>query len=117
MDPTREFNEELIVPGLLPEAAFRHLTYVFLGKHEELEIPSKALPIDEFRYADIFELRLETKEQEEAIRALAEKSDEVLFASSEEIKKVGLMTAGSSCHTALKSYRNDNITGETDTDR
>ena len=85
-DPTREFYEELVAPGLLPEEPFRHLKYIYVGKHQEFEMPSP-LGIDEFRYADIFTLRIETDAQKNAILALKEKSDEVIFATAEEINK------------------------------
>jgi hypothetical protein len=86
IDPTREFDEELVVPGLLPEEAFRHFKYNYVGKHQEFDRNSP-LGIDEFRYADIFELRVETDAQRKAIQALEANSDEVIFASAEEINK------------------------------
>lgn len=87
IDPRREFYEELIEPGYLPEPAFRHFKYTYVTKHEEFEIPSKHLDIDEFRYADIFRLRLETDEQRQAIKALTTRpGDEIIFATAEEIR-------------------------------
>jgi hypothetical protein len=87
LDPWREFFEEMIAPGHVKEAVFRHIKYVFIRKHEEYVSPSPVYNIDEFRYADIFELRLETDEQKNAIKSLVGKNDEVFFATADEIRK------------------------------
>ncbi|HRY34035.1 MAG TPA: hypothetical protein P5531_13795 [Bacteroidales bacterium] len=86
-DPWREFYEELIEPGLLPSEFFKHVKYVFIGKHTEGVIPSPAFPIDEFRYAEIYELRPETDNQKEAIARLIDKKGAIIFASPDEIRK------------------------------
>src|SRR5205823_5005706 len=70
LDPWREFTEELIEPGLLPAEPFRHIKYVFVRKHQEGILRSPVFAEDEFRYADIFELRPENDAQREAIRDL-----------------------------------------------
>ncbi|MCX2584350.1 hypothetical protein [Pedobacter sp. MR22-3] len=87
MDPWREFYEELIEPGLLPASEFKHVKYVFIGKHTEGIIPSPVFPIDEFRYAEIYELRPETDGQKAAIANLINKHDEIVFVSPDEIRK------------------------------
>lgn len=87
MDPWREFYEELIEPGFLPAEAFRHIKYAYIGKHEEGILPSPVFPTDEYRYAEIYELRPETDAQRNAIAALKQRSDEILFATPEEIRK------------------------------
>ncbi len=87
MDPWREFYEELIDPGLLPAEAFRHIKYAYIGKHEEGILRSPVFPEDEYRYAEIYELRPDTDIQRSAILALKQRSDEILFATPEEIRK------------------------------
>lgn len=87
MDPWREFYEELIEPGFLPAEDFRHVKYVFVGKHTEGILPSPVFAIDEFRYAEIYELRLENDAQRRAIAGLAAYPDDIIFVSPDEIRK------------------------------
>lgn len=87
IDPYREFCEELLEPGLLPKDLFKHLKYVFICKHIEGVLKSPVYPIDELRYADIFEFRPENDAQKLAIEGLKNKTEEILFASPEEIRK------------------------------
>ncbi|MEO8403287.1 MAG: hypothetical protein ABI480_01775 [Chitinophagaceae bacterium] len=93
VDPLREFFEEMIVPGHVNEKKFRHIKYIFIRKHEEYVSPSPVYKVDEFRYADIYELRLETDEQKKEIRDLVGKSDEIIFATADEIRK-GMTNSG-----------------------
>lgn len=86
LDPYREFCEELITPGFLPMELFKHIKYVFIGKHIEGVLKSPVYPQDELRYADIFELRLENDAQRQAIENLKIKTGEILFAKPTEIK-------------------------------
>jgi hypothetical protein len=86
IDPWREFYEEMIEPGLLPIDAFKHIKYVFIRKHEEGIVKSSVFPVDEFRYAEIYELRPETDEQKRAIHALINVGDSILFATPDEIR-------------------------------
>lgn len=86
IDPLREFDEELLQSGLLPKELFKHIKYAYLGKHQEFAIPSPAFNVDEFRYADIFEIKLESEGQKKAIQDLINQQD-IIFASAEEIRK------------------------------
>lgn len=86
IDPFREFCEELIEPGLLPRSLFPHIKYSYIGKHQEGILRTEDYPIDQFRHADIFELRIESESQKQAILDLA-KHEEIIFATPEEIKK------------------------------
>jgi hypothetical protein len=86
IDPWREFCEELIEPGLLPPETFKHIKYAYVGKHQEGILRTADYPIDQFRHADIFELRLENDAQKKAIRELEEHPD-IAFVTAEEIKK------------------------------
>lgn len=87
MDPYREFCEELITPGYLSKEAFKYFKYVFVGKHIEGVLKSPVYPVDEIRYADIFELRLENDNQKQEIADLVNRTGEILFASPTEIEK------------------------------
>lgn len=87
LDPWREFYEELIEPGLLPANLFKHIKYVFIRKHEEGIIPSPVFPVDEYRYADVFELRFETEQQKQAFLDLKQSTGEVIFVTADEIRK------------------------------
>lgn len=86
IDPWREFYEELIEPGLLTDNLFKHIKYAYIGKHKEGILKTDDYPIDQFRYADIFELRLENDLQKKAIRDLINR-EEIVFVTAEEIKK------------------------------
>lgn len=87
LDPYREFCEELITTGFLSSEVFKHIKYVFVGKHIEGVLKSPVYPQDEVRYADIFELRPENDAQKQAIINLKNRTDEILFATPEEITK------------------------------
>ncbi|GGB64318.1 hypothetical protein GCM10007424_00230 [Flavobacterium suaedae] len=86
IDPFREFCEELIQPGILPMKLFPHIKYSYVGKHQEGILRTDDYPVDQFRHADIFELRIESEAQKQAILDLA-KHEEIIFATAEEIKK------------------------------
>jgi hypothetical protein len=85
IDPWREFYEELVEPGLLPIELFKHVKYVYIGNHKELVPPSPGFPIDQFRYAEIYELRPDSDEQKEAIENLIYEN-EITFATPDEIR-------------------------------
>lgn len=85
IDPWREFYEELVEPGLLPIELFKHVKYVYIGNHKELVPPSPGFPIDQFRYAEIYELRPDSDEQKQAIENLINQN-EITFATPDEIR-------------------------------
>lgn len=87
LDPYREFYEELISPGLLSNETFRHIKYVYIGKHIEGVLKSPIYPQDELRYADIFELRTDNDKQKKEILELQNKGNEVIFVTPDEINK------------------------------
>lgn len=86
IDPWREFCEELIEPGLLPAESFRHIKYAYICGHQEGILRNNDYPIDQFRYADIFELRLETDAQKQAIKALSS-NENIAFVTADEIRR------------------------------
>jgi len=85
VDPWREFYEELVEPGILSSDLFKHVKYVFVGKHLEGIFPASVFPIDEFRYAEIYELRPDTEAQKKAIADM-KNSDQIIFATPNEIR-------------------------------
>ncbi|MCK9220677.1 MAG: hypothetical protein M0P47_11590 [Bacteroidales bacterium] len=87
LDPYREFYEELVEPGFLSKNVFKHIKYIFIGKHLEGVLKSPVYPIDELRYAEIFELRTEDDAQKKEIMNLLKFQDEILFATPDEIRK------------------------------
>jgi hypothetical protein len=87
LDPWREFYEELIADGFLSFKAFPHIQYSFVGKNEEYVSPSPAYPIDELRYAEVYELKFESDEQKNEIRHLLTSDDDrITFATPAEIR-------------------------------
>lgn len=86
IDPWREFCEELVESGLVPADAFKHIKYAYIGKHQEGILCNEDYPIDQFRHADIFELRLENDAQKNAISAL-KNNPNIAFVTPEEISK------------------------------
>ncbi len=86
LDPWREFYEELIEPGMIPFSKFQHIQYSFIKKVEELAIPSPVYQYDEFRYAEIYELKFENDAQKQAFVNL-DKNDSVVFVTPDEIRK------------------------------
>lgn len=85
-DPTREFIEELIDTGLIPEGCFKPLRYRKVGIHNNGIQYSQYLSCYEFLYADIFEIIM-TPEQKSAIKAaVLNNPDKLCLASAEELK-------------------------------
>lgn len=86
--PEREFYEELIQPGWLPEDLFRyrHFQYRKAGTHNVGITKSPvANSKPEVIYADIFEVSLDDTQKEAVRQALTEHSDELYLASRDEI--------------------------------
>lgn len=87
-DPSREFYEELIASGLLPEETFRHLQYRKIGVHN-VGITKSIIAgrIPEVIYADIFEVRL-NKEQKELVKtAVKNHPGELCLVTPDEMKR------------------------------
>lgn len=85
--PEREFYEELIAQGFLPEEAFRHLHYRKVKVHNK-GITKAPIPnsIDEVIYADIFEVTLTDRQKRLVQKALSDYPDDLCLASPEEMK-------------------------------
>jgi len=88
-DGYREFNEELLATGLLPQDLFRTIEYDRLGRHYEPMRYSPWAESQELLIADILEL-LPTPSQMAALRQLKEQgSPQVLWASETQIRRLG----------------------------
>ena len=86
-DPTREFFEELIRPGFLPEECFRHLQYRKVDVHNK-GVTKSVLPdrIPEVIYADIFEVTLD-EQQKELVKAAVDRHPyDLCLATPDEMK-------------------------------
>ena len=84
---SREFNEELVKNGIVN---FTHIEYRYCGRHFTEILYSRYFQCYELLMADVVELVL-TKTQEATLRSLmTKKSDKYYFASSEEIKCLGV---------------------------
>lgn len=85
--PDREFYEELIATGFLPEEEFRHLRYRKVKVHNK-GITKAPVPdrIDEVIYADIFEVTLTDKQKNLVQKALTDHLNDLCLASLEEMK-------------------------------
>ena len=87
-DPTREFCEELVETGLLPENLFRKIKYRKISVHNVGVQYSNIMDCDEMVYADIFELKL-TDSQVAAIKeAVFQNPDMLCLATAEDIRKM-----------------------------
>lgn len=97
-DGCREFHEELVGTGLLPQDLFRTIQYDTLGRHYEPMRYSQWAQSQELLIADILEL-LPTPAQMDALRQLkASTNPQVLWASEAQIRRLGA-TEGSTNQT------------------
>lgn len=100
-DGWREFYEELIATGILPEESFRYIKY---DRIERLYRPMRYSPwakSQELLVADILEL-LPTPEQIAALRHLKSGSDpRVLWASENQIRRLGAADGAASQTTRI----------------
>lgn len=90
-DPTREFYEELISPGLLPEEKFRHLHYRKVHVHN-VGITKSVVPgrKPEVIYADIFEVTLNDEQKRLVKNAVNGSSSSLCLASPDEMASLHL---------------------------
>lgn len=85
-DPSREFYEEVIQDGTLPEEFFRHLKYRKVKIHNKGITWSEFLGIHEVLYADIFEVTLDDKQKEIIRCAVKEHPEKLCLASADEMR-------------------------------
>lgn len=88
IDPWREFYEELIADEIVDGKIFPYIQFNLIRSDYGRVQRSEAFPIDEFLYADIFELKWENEQQKAEITRLLEvKNEKFLFATAQEIQQ------------------------------
>ena len=85
-DPYREFKEELIDTGLLPENDFKQLIYRKIFVHNKGLTFSNYNNCIEFIYADIFDLDLTDKQIAAIIKSVKEHPESLYLATADELK-------------------------------
>lgn len=85
-DPYREFREELIDTGLLPESEFKTLVYRKVFVHNKGITFSKFNNCNEFVYSDIFDLELTKEQKETIIKSVGEHPEYLCLVSVDELK-------------------------------
>lgn len=86
-DPRREFYDEMIASGYLPEDKFRYLRYRKIGIHNKGVTKSfitNELP--EVIYADIFEITLSEEQKLLVKNAVDNYPNELCFATKDELR-------------------------------
>lgn len=86
-DPRREFFEELIEPGYLPEEKFKDFKYRKVSVHNVGLTYSEFHQEDEWIHADIFELKLSGEQKELIRQAVANYPEKLCLVSPDEIKR------------------------------
>ncbi len=86
-DPCREFYEEMILSGYLPEDIFRHMHYRKIGVHNK-GITKSFIPngLPEVIYADIFEVTLSYEQKNLVKSAVNAHPDALCLATADELK-------------------------------
>lgn len=86
--PWREFYEELIQTGILPQNEFGYIYYELIGQHFEPIYYDKFFKIDTFKYADIYIPRFASNKQVELLKALMlDTNPEYIWVTEEEIMR------------------------------
>lgn len=98
-DPWREFHEELVAPGILPEAIFRYAQFRYLKRHESRLHWSEHFHVWEVLVADIFELQPTPEQEKELRRLMTTRSDRYIWISSEVIRRRGVEPGKETKHT------------------
>lgn len=101
LDGWREFYEELIATGILPEDTFRFIKYDFVRRIYRPMRYSQWAQGQEILIADILEL-LPTPEQDRALRELKGHSDpRILWATERQIRRLGATDGAASQTTQI----------------
>lgn len=85
-DPRREFKEELIDTGLLPENKFKQLNYRKVFVHNKGVVFSNYNNCLEFIYSDIFDLDLTDEQIEAVIKSVEEHPESLCLVTADELK-------------------------------
>lgn len=101
VDGWREFYEELIVTGILPESTFKYIKYDYMRRIYRPMRYSRWAQSHEILIADILEL-LPTPEQCNALRELKARSDpRILWATERQIRRLGATDGAASQTTQI----------------
>lgn len=85
-DPWREFYEELVATGILPENEFHYIHYELVGEHFEPIHFDTHFKVDTFKYADIYTPKFVSEKQKEELKKLRfVNSSEFIWATEDEI--------------------------------
>ena len=84
-DPYREFKEELIDTGLLPENDFKQLSYRKVCVHNKGVTFSNFNNCIEFIYSDIFDLDLTNEQKTAIIKSVKEHPESLCLVTAEEL--------------------------------
>ncbi|ANE53141.1 HU-CCDC81 and SPOR domain-containing protein [Flavisolibacter tropicus] len=88
LDPWREFYEELVEPGLLPQALFPYIHYELVGQSYEQIHYDEHFKTDTFKYFDIYKPKTLNRRQEDALEQLyMNPPDGAIWVTEEEIKR------------------------------
>lgn len=103
-DLSREFKEELFDTGILNATGFGMLKYTYCGRHMTELKYSEHFQCYELLLADVLDVAL-TVDQEQKFRALlSTNSDKYYFATSDEIKSLGVVTGSSNLHETIADH-------------
>lgn len=84
--PWREFYEELIVTGILPQNEFGYIYYELIGQHFEAIHFDPVYKVDTFKYVDIYIPRFANNKQVDLLKQLTlVESPEYIWVTEEEI--------------------------------
>ncbi|MER5507902.1 hypothetical protein ABT052_21535 [Streptomyces sp. NPDC002766] len=89
--PWREFQEELLAPGILPQDKFPHIMHNYLRRDVDNIRWSDWAQAFEILVADIYEL-VPTPEQEQALKDLTSaQNPEIVWVTAEQIQRRGIV--------------------------
>lgn len=87
-DPLREFREELIQPGILPEKEFSVIDYRKVYTYKTAIQFSQYMQCNEILYSDIFEIQLNDEQKRILVEKMKEKDGRICWVTEEEIKSL-----------------------------
>lgn len=87
-DPLREFREELIQTGILPEKEFSIIDYRKVDTYKTGVQYSQYMRCNEILYSDIFEVQLTDKQERILVEKMNETDDRICWATEEELQSL-----------------------------
>lgn len=87
-DAWREFYEELVDTGILPEQEFKYIHYELVGQHFEPIHYDEHFKIDTFKYTDVLTPKFINERQKNELRMLLNQNNsEFIWVTEEEIMR------------------------------